>query len=131
MPTDATTWTETRFPLADSAFIPMTQEVSSFVSARLSVPFPKGGDGYLAGELPDGLTTLEDAPTVARVRVLYRSGGEKYTLKGALVGETESAPNGTWRVDGLNPAYRYDVVGSLAGYNDVIMADVQPVIGGG
>jgi hypothetical protein len=101
------------------------------VSTGLFCVFPKGGDGYLAGETPGGTTTLEDDPVPATVRVLYRTGGEKYTLDGAVVAETESAADGTWRVDGLNPGYRYDVVGRLYGYNDVIQTKVQPIAGGG
>jgi hypothetical protein len=108
-----------------------SEEVLGFVSARVSWVPPRGGDGYLAGETPGGTTTLEDVPVAATVRVLYRGGGEKYTLDGAVVAETESAADGTWRVDGLNPEYRYDVVGRLDGYNDVIQTRVQPVGGGG
>jgi hypothetical protein len=45
-----------------------------------------------------------------------------------LVAKTQSAPDGTWRVDGLNPNLRYDVVGRKDGFNDVIVSNVQPVV---
>lgn len=66
--------------------------------------------------------------TAATVRVLYRpDSGEPGD--GAVVAETQSAPDGTWRVDGLNPALKYDVVGRKSGHNDVIMANVSPEVG--
>jgi hypothetical protein len=117
-----------------SARIPLfhcSTESLGGVSTKLFCVFPRGGDGYLAGETPGGLTTLEDVPVVATVRVLYRGGGGKYALDGALMAQTESAADGTWRVDGLNPDYRYDVVGRLDGYNDAIQTRVQPIAGGG
>ncbi len=85
------------------------------------------GQGYLAGEFPDGITTVEGVPTAAEVRVLWR-GPADAQFDGVVVARTVSAPDGTWRVDGLNPALRFDVVGRLAGRNDVIMANVAPEV---
>jgi hypothetical protein len=81
------------------------------------------GDGYLAGELPDGLTTVEGAPVAATVRVLLRESGPG---DGALLAEVQSAADGTWRVTGLPAGRLYDVVGRLAGRNDVIVSGVSP-----
>ena len=70
---------------------------------------------------------MDSVPTSATVRVLYRA--ESGLLgDGLLIAEVESAPDGTWRVDGLNPALRYDVVGRKAGLKDVIMSNVQPKV---
>jgi len=88
---------------------------------------PLPGDGYLAGDFPGGITTVDAVPTAADVRVLYRpTAGEPGD--GVLVAQVQSAPDGTWRVDGLNPALRYDVVGRKAGLKDVIMSNVQPKV---
>ena len=83
------------------------------------------GPGYLAGEFPGGITTVEGAPVSATVRVHYRP-AEGYLGDGELVAQVQSAPDGTWRVDNLNPALTFDVIGRLAGYNDVIVAGVKP-----
>lgn len=88
---------------------------------------PLPGDGYLAGDFPGGITTVDAVPTAAVVRVLYRpTAGEPGD--GVLVAQVQSAPDGTWRVGGLNPALRYDVVGRKAGLKDVIMSNVQPKV---
>lgn len=84
------------------------------------------GNGYLAGEFPYGITTVEGAPVSATVRILYRpKTGTLYD--GVVVAEVQSEPNGSWQVTGLNPDLRYDVVGRLAGRNDVVMANVKPM----
>lgn len=88
---------------------------------------PEPGSGYLSGSFPGGITTVDSVPTSASVRILYRpNSGEPGD--GVLVAEVQSAPDGTWRVDGLNPALRYDVVGRKAGLKDVIMSNVQPKV---
>ena len=88
---------------------------------------PTPGTGHLAGSFPDGITSIEGQPTSATVRVLYRP-ESGHPGDGAVVAQVQSAPDGTWRVDGLNPALKYDVVGRKSGHNDVIMANVQPVV---
>lgn len=80
---------------------------------------PAPGPGYLAGEFPDGITSVLGAPEPATIRVLYRP-------TGVLVAEVQSAANGTWQVDNLNPALKFDVVCRKEGYNDLIWADVIP-----
>lgn len=83
------------------------------------------GTGYLAGEYPGGITTVDGAPVTSTVRVLLRpdSGNPG---DGYVVAEVESAVDGTWRVDGLMLGFTYDVVGRKDGFNDVIMANVTP-----
>lgn len=92
-----------------------------------SVHKERAGTGYLAGEFPDGITTVEGVPVAATVRVLLRT-ESGHVGDGAVIAEVQSAPDGTWRVDGLNTALRYDVVGRKAGHNDVIMANVTPAV---
>jgi len=88
---------------------------------------PLNGTGYLAGEFPDGITSVEGAPVRATVRVLLRAApGNPWD--GAIVAEVESTESGTWRVDGLPTHLKYDVVGRKAGFNDVIMSNVSPVL---
>lgn len=86
---------------------------------------PLTGDGYLAGEYPSGTTTVEGVPVSATVRILYRSGSVQ-AGDGALVAQVQSAPDGTWRVEGLRTDILYDVVGRKEGFNDVIVAGVTP-----
>lgn len=85
------------------------------------------GNGYLAGEFPGGITTVDGVPVTATVRVLLRTVAG-HPGDGSLVAEVESAPDGTWRVDGLPTGFKYDVVGRKAGFNDVIIANVSPAI---
>lgn len=87
---------------------------------------PAKGVGWLAGTLPKGLTTVDGTPVSATVRILLR-GASGSLGDGAVVAEVQSTLAGTWRVDGLDPSLKYDVVGRKAGFNDVIMANVSPV----
>ena len=82
------------------------------------------GVGYLAGEYPDGITTVDGVPQSADVLVRLRLPGSYFD--GLTVASTTSAPDGTWRVDGLDPSLKYDVIGRKNGHNDVIMANVMP-----
>lgn len=83
------------------------------------------GSGYLAGEFPDGITTVGGVPVGAEVRILYRTEtGEPGD--GLVVASTRSATDGTWRVEGLDISLKYDVVGRKEDRNDVIMAGVTP-----
>lgn len=86
---------------------------------------PLTGNGYLAGEFPDGITTIDGVPNPATIRVLLRTSSD-HPGDGVLVAEVQSNQDGTWRVDGLNQNLRYDVVGRSEGFNDVIVANVQP-----
>ena len=87
----------------------------------------RSGVGYLAGEFPGGITTIDGVPAAATVRVLYRPASGA-AGDGVVVAEVQSAPDGTWIVEGLNPALKFDVVGRKAGFNDVIMANVTPAV---
>lgn len=88
---------------------------------------PAVGGGYLSGRYPDGITTVDGAPVAAIVRIIYRpeSGSQS---DGVVVAETASGADGAWRVDGLNPSLKFDVVGRKDGFNDVIMANVSPAV---
>lgn len=88
---------------------------------------PRIGNGYFSGSFPDGITTIAGKPVSADVRVLLRSSIEGYG-DGSIVATTKSAPDGTWRIDGLPENLKYDVVARLDGENDVIMSDVTPMI---
>lgn len=103
------------------------REVKIRYSAAWRTPRPPAGRGYLSSSFPDFLTTVDGVPVSATVRILHRplSGAPG---DGVVVAEVQSAPDGTWRVDGLNPALRFDVIGHLDGKNDVIMANICPVV---
>ena len=83
--------------------------------------------GYLAGEPnpdpdgEDGVVTVDDVPAAREVRVHERATGR-------LVATTFSNPDGTWRIDGLNPALEFDVIGRdwSRQWMDVIQGAVRP-----
>lgn len=107
---------------------PLSRMVIRSLAPWASTPMPAKGIGYLSGKYPGGVTTVDGAPVAATVRVLYRPapGG---LGDGVLMAEVQSAPDGTWRVDGLDPSLKFDVVGRKSGFNDVIMAGVSPKVG--
>lgn len=82
------------------------------------------GKGYIAGEPPagpgeedpDGRARILNEPSVVRIDVFDRRRME-------IVRSTRSAPDGTWRVNGLDPGRSYLVIG----YDDrgVVNAAVQ------
>ena len=86
---------------------------------------PRSGIGLLAGDIADGIVTVEGVPVAAEVRVYLRrptgAAGDA-----ALVAITKSAPDGTWSVTGLPMGYTYDVVARKDGQNDAIMSNVTP-----
>lgn len=104
-----------------------TEMLLAPVIDRDAFSLSRSGLGYLAGEFPDGITTVDGAPVTATVRILLRTVAG-HPGDGSLVAEVESAPDGTWRVDGLPLHLKYDVVGRKAGFNDVIMANVTPAV---
>lgn len=81
------------------------------------------GTGYLAGEAPDGLTTVVSVPVPAAVQVLWR---DPETDEEHLVASTTSAPDGTWRITGLNHELEYVVRGIKDGWNDVTVVGAVP-----
>ncbi|MFV5507251.1 hypothetical protein [Acinetobacter sp. 197] len=88
---------------------------------------PKGGAGYFASTFPDYLITVEGRPAPGEIRVLLRTGGHS-SGDGMLVAKTLADNTGQWRVDGLNPDFRYDVVCRVEGYNDIIFSNVKPKV---
>lgn len=111
---------------ANSSPSPRGRALTSRVSTLLpEYRTPEKGTGYLAGEFPGGTTTVEGAPVSAEVRALWRDPSGT-NADGAVVAKTQSAPDGTWILTGLNPALKYDVVGRKDGFNDVIVSGVTP-----
>ncbi len=86
---------------------------------------PAGGNGYLAGSFPGGITSIEGTPTAATVRIHLRT-AEGKAGDGMLIAQVQSGEDGSWRVDGLDPALSFDIVGRKPGFNDVIVANVRP-----
>lgn len=91
-------------------------------------PWYRGsGEGALSGSSPNGLTTNTGVPTSADVTVRVRAPGSPFD--GLVVRTTVSDAGGEWLIVGLNPNISYDVVGRLAGENDVVASDVTPYTG--
>lgn len=99
------------------------------LSRTLTRNYYAPGAGYLAGSFPDGITSIEGVPGSASIRVMYRVPG--FPPDGVVVAETVSSPDGTWRIDGLNPDLKYDVICRHEGYNDMILSNVSPALDAG
>ena len=83
------------------------------------------GPGFFAGEAPDGLTTIAGTPTSAQVRVYWRDPADPQAPD-VLVAQTTSAPDGTWRITGLNLALRYVVRAQKSQFDDVTVVGAAP-----
>lgn len=83
------------------------------------------GPGFFAGEAPDGLTTIAGTPTSAQVRVYWRDPADP-DAPDVLVAQTTSAPDGAWRITGLNPALRYVVRAQKSQFDDVTVVGAAP-----
>lgn len=90
---------------------------------------PLGGGGYLAGEEPpdpnpndyDGRARVMNSPAVLRIRV-----ADGVTRR--PVAQLWSAPDGTWRVDGLRTGHRFVVEYINDGaYTQLVGGEVLPV----
>lgn len=115
--------------MADDIYVVERRENASIPFKRTYDEFKLAlnGNGYFAGSFPDGITSIAGKPISATVRVLLRStvNGDG---DGSIVAKTVSAPDGTWRIDGLRTDLKYDVVARYDGENDVIMSNVTPAI---
>lgn len=89
------------------------------VAPKVSVRPPLLGLGFLSGEFPSGITTVDSVPVPATVRVLLRATGE-------LMAQVQSAQDGSWIVLGLEMGKLYDVVGRKEGFKDIIVSEVTP-----
>lgn len=80
-----------------------------------------GGAGYIAGEAPDGLLTVNTAPARREIEVRHR-------ITRVVVATTFSNSDGTYRISDLDPNEEFDVIArDYAGtYNDVIVSRVKP-----
>lgn len=80
-----------------------------------------GGAGYVAGELPDGIVTVNGAPAPRRVDLIHRATCQ-------LIASRFSTADGTYRFDGLDPAEEFDIIGRdwTSTYNDTITSRVRP-----
>ena len=89
------------------------------------------GRGYIAGEAPasgdpdapDGRFKILNVPSRGRVAVLERGAGR-------VIAQTLSAPDGTWRIDGLNEEMQFTVMGfDDRGLQNAAIQDwIQPAV---
>jgi len=115
-------------PIEGNALLARSNSTITCTSVMATIAhknLPNRGSGYLSGEYPDGITTIEGVPVSAEVRVLVR-GEFGDDLDGSVVNTAMSAADGTWTIEGLNPDLKYDVVVRKEGYNDVMVANVSP-----
>ena len=83
--------------------------------------------GYLQSTYPDHIVSEDGVPTQGQILVFLRVEVTHLGV-GYLVAHTVSASDGTWRIDGLNPDFTYDVVCRKPGYNDIIFANISPLV---
>lgn len=78
------------------------------------------GAGYIAGE-PPGLVTVNGVPAAREIELRHRAAR-------VVIATTFSAADGTYRIDGVDPAQEFGIIGrDWAGiYNDTITARVRP-----
>lgn len=83
-------------------------------------------NGYLSGEHPGGITTNENVPVSANIRVISRE-LDGFIGDGNIASKTTSNEDGAWFAGGLSTARTYDVVGRLDDHEDVIVSNVKPI----
>ena len=105
-------------PIVDDTLIPYHPQYD-----KVTIP---NGLGYFSSQFPEYITNVDGVPVSAVVRVLVRH--DDPMLDGILVAQTTSAQDGTWRIGNLSTEYKYDVVSRLDGYNDLIYANVSPLV---
>lgn len=88
---------------------------------------PLGGNGYLCSTFPDYVLTIDGSPAVGNIRVLLRTSPSSEG-DGKLISSIQTSTSGEWRVDGLNPEYKYDVVARVDGYNDIVYSNITPLV---
>ncbi len=86
------------------------------------MPVDTSGPGYLGGEEPNGRTTVNGVPVAASVDVFY----ELATGDWQRVARTESQPDGTWGVVGLDPDKQFQVLARHPSFGGVIAVGVTP-----
>lgn len=79
------------------------------------------GLGYISTSTPDALVTVNTAPAARLVELRHR-------ITRRVVEVKFSAPDGTVRFDGVDPAEVFDLIGRdwTEMYNDVIVSRVTP-----
>lgn len=85
---------------------------------------PYHGNGYIAGEYPDGLVTFNGTGTVRTLDLFDRE-------TNTWIMSTQSASDGTYLFAGLNTARQFDVRarGNSSTELDLIASQVMPIIG--
>ena len=107
--------------LTRAAYLTLTESGTYTFNIISPVDKPEGL-GYLAGEFPNGVTSRLDIPVSATIRVFHTNDQGQ----AGKVAEVVSASDGTWIVDNLDPSKKFDVICSLAGFNDLILSKVSP-----
>ncbi len=79
------------------------------------------GVGYLAG-------LLQGRGSVSGTIRLHYHAPFTQPGDGDLVATTAVASDGSWLIENLNPALKYDVIARSTGFNDVITAGVTPAV---
>ena len=102
-------------------------EVSIRIEPEISPYLLPQGNGYFQSSFPDYITSEDGVPVSCEIRVHLRTISTQGS-DGALVAKTRSKADGTWRIDGLNPTFKYDVICRYVGYNDLIFSNVLPLV---
>jgi hypothetical protein len=109
-------WSQTKMD-PNSPFVP------NLASLRETAMPPWHGNGYIAGDSPDGLVTFNGAGTVRTIDLFDR-------VTNSYIMSTVSASDGTYRFNGLSLSRQFDVRarGASSTENDIIMARITSAI---
>ena len=95
--------------------------MSVVLLAETIVAVPVPGYGYIAGEAPTGIVSIDNVPGTAIIDLLTRSDHK-------WVRRQVSAGDGTYRFTGLPLGVQYDLIGIdvAAVWGDVIVSRIEP-----
>jgi hypothetical protein len=95
----------------------------SEVAINISIPYGKAwfGHGYIAGNLPEGIVTINGTPAAREVELRVRHSRE-------VVAAVMSADDGTYRFDWVSPSLEFDAIARdwRREWKDVIEPAITP-----
>lgn len=80
------------------------------------------GEGYLGGDFPDGIVTIDGVPSSADMEIRLKS--EDPILDNSLVATAKASQAGTWKVPGVSTEQQFNVIAKHEGEQDVYIPGV-------
>lgn len=88
-----------------------------------SVNILPDGVGYLGGDYPDGVVTVDGVPTDADIEVRLKN--QNPTLNGTLIASTKASQSGTWKIPNIDMSETFDIIARKEGEQPICVSDVQ------